>query len=111
MDNASAQAEFLGLPREEQIETLIRLCHELTIVARDTYEVGGSGLVHPARLRRINEVQHRICGQILALLRNDPHRYPNVVLMGMISEHDDDPELQRQFQRAFSRTMTQPALA
>jgi len=111
MDKAAAQAAFLGLAREEQIEALAWLSTELTIIARDSYEVGTMGLVHPARLRRINELQHRLSGHLLKLLRNDPGRYADEVLTRIILEHEDDPELQRQIQRAFSHVLTQQTLA
>jgi hypothetical protein len=109
MDMASV-GRFLGLPEREKIEALIHLSHELTILARDTYEPGSTRLSHPSRLRAINEVQHRISGHLLALLRNDPGRYPDEVLAQIILGHDDDPELQRQIGYAFSRA-TAPQVA
>jgi len=38
---------------------LVYLAHALTILARDTYEVGTEGVTNPSRLRHINELQHR----------------------------------------------------
>jgi hypothetical protein len=102
MDTASV-GKFLPLPDREKIEVLVRLSHELTILARDTYEAGSTRLSHPLRLRTINEVQHRISAHVLALLRNDPARYPDDVLAQIILEHDNDPELRRQIGDAFSR--------
>src|SRR5436853_3649579 len=66
---------------EEQIDFLLDFAHELTIGARDTYAVGEEGLTDPARMRRINEVQHRILGFIIALRRNDARRYPEDTLV------------------------------
>jgi hypothetical protein len=111
VDHSQATDTFLALPRNQQIEALVCLSHELTILARDTYEVGSTGLTHPARLRTINEVQHRIIAHVLALLRNDPARYPDDVLVNIILGHEDDPELQRQILQAFSRVLSHDAVS
>ena len=55
--------------------------HELTVIARDSYEVGEDGLTNPQRVRRINEVQHCTSGFLYALLRNNSQRYPDNVLV------------------------------
>jgi hypothetical protein len=107
MDSHSIASAFLALTQQEKIETLVRLAHELTIVGRDTYQVGAAGLSQPARLRAINEVQHRVSSHVLALLRNEAARYPDEVLIKIILEHDDDPVLQRQVQQAFDRVLAQ----
>ena len=39
---------------------LISLIHSLTVAGRASYDVGGTGLVHPDWLRQINEIQHRV---------------------------------------------------
>jgi hypothetical protein len=105
MESSSIINAFRALPAQEKVETLVRLSHELTILARDTYQAGTLGLLHPARLRAINEVQHRITAHVLALLRNDADRYPDDVLVNIILEHDDDLELRRQIGEAFSRVV------
>src|SRR5947208_4339464 len=99
--------EFRGLPPNSQIETLVRLAHELTIVGRDAYEPSSLELRHPQRLRCLNEVQHRITSHVLALLAADPDRYPDEVLASIILEQDD-PELRRQVAVAFARSLSQP---
>jgi hypothetical protein len=105
MQTTSIVGAFLGLPHQAKIEALVHLIQELTILVRDTYEVGSSGLSNPARLRALNEVQHRISSHALALLRNDPCRYPDEVLANIILGHDDDLEFQRQITEAFARVM------
>jgi len=106
-----ATQEFSSHPKEEQIDLLLRLGHALTILARDSYEVGQDGLTRPSRVRTINEVQHRILGFLLSLTKNDPHRYPDSVLMQIILEHPEDPELQRQIQTEFVRLIAQTTAA
>ena len=94
---------FSSYSSGEQAEFLAQLIHELTLVARDSYEVGGDGLSHPQRVRRINEVQHRVSAFLWSLLRNDPSRYPDDVLLRIILEQQDDPALGRQLNEVFAR--------
>ena len=96
---------------QEQAEYLVRLAHALTILARDTYEIGQDGVTNPARLRLLNEVQHRITSFLLALLKNEPQRYPEDVLVRIILEHPEDVGLQRQLQERFDRLIAQMGAA
>jgi hypothetical protein len=107
MDIARLVNAFRSLPAGSQIQTLVRLAHELTIVGRDAYEPASAGLRHPERLRSLNEIQHRITSHVLALLATDPGRYPDEVHVSIIVEQDD-PELRRQIVTAFARSLSQP---
>jgi hypothetical protein len=97
---------FASYSSEDKKEFLAHLMYELTIVARDSYETGQDGLTNPQRVRRINEVQHRASAFLWALLRNDPQRYPDNILVRIILEHPDDSDLQRQLSESFARLMT-----
>src|SRR5262252_8473770 len=94
---------------QEKSDFLLQLAHTLTIIARDTYEFGEEGLTQPARLRRINEVQHRVTSFLVALMRQDVQHYPDDVLVRIILEHPEDLNLQQQLQEAFSHLMAQMA--
>jgi hypothetical protein len=94
---------FLSYSSEEKEDFLAHLMHELSIIARDSYEVGQDGLTNPQRVRRINEVQHQVSAFLCALLRGDPQRYPDDVLLKIILEHPDDNILERQLNDAFAR--------
>ena len=98
-----AIAVFSSYSIEEKEEFLAQLMHELTIIARDSYEVGRDGLTNPQRVRRSNEVQHSISSFLGALLRGDPRRYPDDVLMKIILEHPDDKILEQQLSESFAR--------
>jgi hypothetical protein len=98
---------FVSYSSEDKEEFLAHLIHELTIIARDSYEVGQDGVTNPQRLRRINEVQHRISDFLCALLHNNPHRYPDDVLMRIVLEHPDDSALEQQLSEAFGRLANQ----
>jgi hypothetical protein len=105
MDLPRLVNEFRGLPSASQIETLVRLAHELTIVGRDAYEPGSLELRHPERMRSLNEIQHRVTSHVLALLAADASRYPDDLLVSIILGQDD-PELRRQVAAAFARSLS-----
>jgi hypothetical protein len=110
MDAYHIADEFRKLSRAAQIETLVRLAWELTVVGRDTYVPASLDLRYPHRLRSLNEVQHRITGHVRALLAEDARRYPDEVLVSIILE-ENDPELRRQVAAAFVRSLPQQAVA
>jgi hypothetical protein len=97
---------FSSYSVEEKKEFLAQLMYELTLVARDSYEVGQDGLTNPQRVRRVNEVQHRVGAYLLALMRNNPNRYPDDVLVRIVLEHQNDEELGRQLTEVFARLTT-----
>jgi hypothetical protein len=94
---------FRNYSPQEKIDLLVHLAHALTILARDTYEVGGEGLTQPSRLRRLNEVQHRVLGGVIALMKQEAKRYPDDVLVRLVLEHPEARDLQQQLQEAFRR--------
>lgn len=109
MDTTALMTEYQSLPPAGQIEALVRLAHELTILGRDAYEPSAPGLSHPERLRALNEVQHRVISHALALLAADPARYPDEVIVALLLEHDDR-ELRRQVAAAFARSLASQAV-
>jgi hypothetical protein len=85
----AARLLYSDLNRSAQIKLLSRFGFNLTIAARDTYEAGTEEVTDPQRLRRINEIQHRVFGHISSLIKNDPDRYPDDVLISILLEHPD----------------------
>jgi hypothetical protein len=96
---------FCKYSSQEKTEFLLLLAHALTVLARETYEAGGHGLTEPSRLRRINEVQHRVLGSLIALRRGGRKRYPDDVVVRLILEHPEDLELQRQLEATVDRLL------
>jgi hypothetical protein len=94
---------FVSYSSEDKKEFLAHLIYDLTVVARDSYAVEDDGLSNPQRVRIINEVQHRVSAFLWALLRNDPQRYPDDILVRIILEHPDDNDLQHQLNESFAR--------
>lgn len=98
---------FCSFGSQEKAKFLLRLAHALTVLARDTYEVGKEGVTRPTRLGLIDELQLRITSFVLALLENDPKRYPDDVLVKIILDHPEDQGLQRQVEEEFDRLVAQ----
>ena len=111
MNVHNASKTFSKYSPQEKAEFLLRLAHTLTVLARDTYEVGGDGLTEPSRLRRINELQHRVLSSLIALRKGDRKRYPDEVLVRFILEHPEDLELQRQLGAAFDHLLEERSTA
>ena len=98
---------FLSYSAEEKEEFIAHLMYELTLIGRDSYGAGPDGLADPQRMRRINEVQHRVSAYLWALLRNDQRHYPDDVLLRIILEQPDDDVLEQQLNDAFARLIAQ----
>jgi hypothetical protein len=107
MNVDEASVVFSSYSLKEQEEFLAHLIYELTILARDCYEPGTDNLSNPQRMRRINELQHRVSAFLWSLLRNDSQRCPDHALMEIILEHPNDKGLEQQLNEAFARLMTQ----
>lgn len=86
MDIEQNVVEFSSMSDREQATVLAQFAYELTVLARQTYVPGGEGLVDPEMMRRINELQHRICDAIVARLLGEETRYPDDVIVRMSSD-------------------------
>ena len=104
MTTSEATTGYTSLPVEGKIELLSRLAHELTVVAREGYEVGGNGLTDPAFVRAINELQHRVTAQIVHIIGGGGSRYPDEVFMRMLFA-DDGLTRQDRIAAAFAKSM------
>ncbi|HEY4330293.1 MAG TPA: hypothetical protein VGN88_11200 [Phycisphaerae bacterium] len=80
---ALAQA-FAALRPHDQAELLAGWGYALTIDARDTYIPGTQAVADPVRLRGFNEIEHRVCGQLRAILNSVEERYSDEGFFGML---------------------------
>lgn len=96
---------FSSLSSHDKIRFLARLGWELTVAGRDAYEPQTEELIHPARLRDINEVQHRVLEHLYCLASDISERYPDDVLVAIILEKGPDRVLNEQVQYAFERAV------
>ena len=98
---------FSSYSLAEKEEFLSHLIYELTVLMRDSYEVGGEGLTNPRRARLINEIQHRVSALLWASLRRDSQPFPDEFLVRLVMEHPDDNVLERQLGETFTRLVNQ----
>jgi len=90
------------LTNDEQTKFLAHFSHYLTVVARDTYEVGTENITNQPKMRTVNEIQHRISSHLLSLLEDSQERYPDDVLMQIIFEQNDK-EFKKEVMWAFEK--------
>ncbi len=103
MKKEEAIAFFSSLTSDEQKKFLVRLSHYLTVVARDSYEVGTDNITNQPKIRVINEIQHQLSSHLLALLENDSRRYPDDGLMRIILEHSENKKIEAEVMWAFEK--------
>ena len=85
-DWASFASWVEGLDRQTKTSFLARVAHELTVLARDTYEPGTRGVTDPSRLRAINEVMHRLTRRVLTLSRGNQDDWSDAEFWKVLSE-------------------------
>jgi hypothetical protein len=80
--------------------------HELTVIARTAYEFQGPGVTDPRFLRDINEIQHRVFGQLMAIARGNRTDYlPADVLVSWLLAENKSPRLKLEVTHAFERAI------
>lgn len=94
---------FSNLTADEQKFFLAHLCHYLTVVARDTYDVETENITNQPKMRRINEIQHQLSLYLLALMRNDADGYPDDILVRIILEHSDNKDFEIEMKWVFEQ--------
>jgi hypothetical protein len=72
------------LPVSEKALLLAKMAHKLTICARESYAAAAGTIVDFERLKAFNETQHRIAGQLLAILSDSPITRSDDVFIDMI---------------------------
>jgi hypothetical protein len=76
---------FVRLGGADRAQWLARLASALTVAARDTYEVGGDDIRDPKRMRRFNELLHRVVNQLRHQIRGD-HGFPDDVFLLLVRD-------------------------
>ena len=89
------QLWFSSATREQQIRWLSRLLFQISIFARDTYEVGTDNLMDPARMRRFNELIHRVSLHLVAFVDDDPKRFSDEIFFQFLAEALQEVGLRR----------------
>ena len=76
---------YAGMATGDQALALARLANRLSLMARETYAVGG-GVADADRLRTFNEAQAEALAQLERLMTADPERYPDDVFANILCD-------------------------
>ena len=87
------------------MKLLLLFGHELTVIARTAYEFKGLGVADPLFLRNINEIQHRVFGQLIAIERGDSCYLPMDVLVSWLLADNKSSRLKFEVAHAFERAV------
>ncbi|GHU06969.1 hypothetical protein FACS1894158_14630 [Betaproteobacteria bacterium] len=77
---------FAVLGSAERTQWLASLAAALTVAARDIYEVGGDDICDSKRMRRFNELLHRVVNQLRHQLQGELLGFPDNVLLPMVRD-------------------------
>ena len=95
-----------GMTDGELSRLLSLLGHELTVIARTAYEFQGPGVTDPRFLRDLNEIQHRVFGQLIAIARGRRADYlPVDVLVSWLLAENKPSRLKLEVSYAFDRAL------
>lgn len=83
---ARHRTEFYALSPEARRLWLARLMFVVTMHGRDCYEAGTTAVSDPERLRRLNELMHRIADHNVAVVSDDVHGRPDEVFLQILFE-------------------------
>jgi hypothetical protein len=81
---------YHNLDRDDRLKFLLNFGYRLTIVARYFYVPGTEELESPAAVRAVNEIQHQVFAQAIAVIAGDDRRYPDDVFVPIVT--DDVPD-------------------
>jgi len=102
------EGEWLaGLSEQEKAQFLAALIHELTIVARSTYRPQTEELENPRRMRKVNEIQHRIAACLRQVLSGRGNDEFQVSIAAWVFE-ESDPELRELLSWAWAQAKRRP---
>ena len=105
MGKQTALEAYQSLSHREPVRFLLRLAWRPAIVARHYYVPQSDELTDPTAVREINELQHRVTVHALAVLDENPKRYPDDVLLDVVlKDTPERNELRERVRQAFSET-------
>ncbi len=101
MEKQAAVDFISSLPRERKAKFCASLCRELTIIARAGYDLPDRSL-ECARLRAVNEIQHRMTAILDELLDGEREDHDERIVWIFLGQRDDR-YLQELLRWAFER--------
>jgi hypothetical protein len=106
IDSRECETLLSGMTNADLTHLLPLFGHELTVIARTAYEFQGPDVTDPRFLREINEIQHRVFGQLAAIARGNRTNYlPVDVLVSWLLAENKSPRLKLEVAHAFERAL------
>lgn len=109
MNAEQVNAKLESLDDRGKIMLLLTYGHSLTIMARDSYEFQGGGVIRPTLLRGVNEILHRVFQAVIELEKSDTERFVYSGISNWISCEGKEAILQYASSQAFERAVTKCA--
>jgi hypothetical protein len=94
LNQAQCEAILSEMSLEQELRFLSCLGHELTVLARGAYEFQAPGVKDPIALRNLNEIHHRIYGQLRSILTKGKRDFDAESLASWLAAEEKDAEFQ-----------------
>ena len=105
MNLQSEIRNFVELTPLDKARFLVRFMYELTLEARGFYTAAGVQQIDVAKLRFINEIQHRLTRFIEQILIDDPARSADDILLRLLLAPRAEKGIEEMLHAAYVRTV------
>ena len=105
MNLQSEIRNFVELSPLDKARFLVRFMYELTLEARGFYTATGVQDIDMAKLRFINEIQHRLTRFIEQILIDDPARSADDILLRLLLAPRAEKAIEDMLHAAYVRTI------
>ena len=105
MNLQSEIRNFVELPPLDKARFLVRFMYELTLEARGFYTATGVADMDVAKLRFINEIQHRLTRFIEQILIDDPARPADDIMLRLMLAPRSEKNIEDLMLAAYFRTI------
>ena len=102
MDEAIGR--FTALSSDDKAMALGKVSHQVTIAGRDA-SLEGDCQQQRDKLVALNEIQHKLVAQMLALLKNSSERYPDRVFLQILVDMSKQAGMFPYLQSAFTKAL------
>jgi hypothetical protein len=105
MNIESEIRNFSDLSSVDKARFLAHFMYEMTLEARNFYQVSGDQDIDATKLRFINEIQHRVTRFIEQILIDDPSRSPDQMMLRLLLAPRAEKSIESLVQSAYARTI------
>ena len=90
---------FPAMATEKQVVWLSRFIFLMTMFARETYDTESSGLRDGAKMRRYNELTHRLSSQLQKIMTESTSGMPDDVFVEYLTEALSELKIDEEYLR------------